>query len=382
MQHHDSGHAANTGKFPCARLIIGSRAVSCWRLTGAIGLVCGAIVGMGAGTMSGLSPVSLLSLHFVVCSLCVGYALLRRKIVGAESHTLLEIFSVAIAALFLIAWLAGLPALAYLDATITGICVFLAIGRIGCFTVGCCYGVRADIGLVYPHECGGDGKTRRFPVQLLDAAVWVLLACVCWTLVGSSTPGLPLATVLLGYGAARYSIEFLRGDRRPHWHGRTVSQWLSLIAIVGGGLLGQQIQGWSIGVGVLLAMGFSAWVLMSRVGLRWLQPEPSLEHLSELESLVSAWSASRPRQITTAQVGPYIVGGLCTETTGVWSLSLSCTGTRCSLAEARLVLCALAERLGCEREGAMIRHSPAGVYLWQEAEKTRWADPRPYTQAW
>lgn len=381
MQHHESA-CANTWKFPCARLVIGSRAVSCWRLTGAVGLVCGSIVSMAAGSESGLSPLSMLSLHFVVCALCVGYALVRRKVVGAETHTLLEILAVALAAMLSISWLSGVSTLVYLDATITGIGVLVAIGRIGCFSVGCCYGVKADIGLVYPHECGGDGRTRRFPVQLLDAAVWLLLACVGWTLVGSAAPGLPLATVLLGYGVARFAIEHLRGDRRPRWRGRSLSQWLSLVAIAGGGLLGQHIQGWSVGIGALLATGLVAWLSMARMSAKWLDPEPALERLGELDSLVSMWSASRPRQISTARVGPYMIGGLCTEPANVWSLSLSSNEGRCTSAEARLVLGALAERLGCGLEGATIRRSRAGVYLWQEAETTRGADPRPTTNAW
>jgi hypothetical protein len=331
-------------------------------------LVCGSLVSMAAGAKSDLSPLSLLALHLLACSLCVGYALVRRKLLGKETHTLLEIIAVALMVGLVVTRAAQLPALAYLDATMVGTCVLIAIGRFGCFSVGCCYGVEADIGIVYPHECGGDGKTRRLPVQLMDAAIWTLLARVCWGLVGIVAPGMVLAVVLLGYGVSRYALEFLRGDRRPHWRGRSLSQWLSLVAIVGGGVLGQQIKSWTIGVSLLLAAGLAAWVVMARVGSRWLLPEPSLDHLGELDSLVSDWSATRPRQIVVRQVGAYRIGGLCTETTEIWSLSLSASEAECTFAEARLVLGALAKRLDCVTEGATIRRSAAGVYLWQQGK--------------
>src|SRR5690606_12066296 len=296
-------------------------------------------------------------------------ALARRKIVGNETHTLLEIFAIALAVEFLLTDSSNLPTLEYLDATVAGICVLVAIGRIGCLSAGCCYGVEADVGLVYPHECGGDGKTRRLPVQLMDGIVWMLLACVCWTLVGKAEPGVALATVLLGYGVARYALEFLRGDRRPQWRGRSLSQWLSLVAILGGGILGQQIRGWDLGVAILIISGLVAWAIMARAGAKWLHPEPSLEQLGELEALASDWSASRPRQITTVQVGPYKIGGLCTKTGDGWSLSLSGAEGACTFAEARLVLGAPGKRLGCASAGATIRRSPRGVYLWQEGKK-------------
>src|SRR5690606_2095796 len=121
MDEHETSHAADAWIFPCARLLIGSRAVSCWRLLGAVGLVCGSIVSMAAAAKSGLSPLSLLALHLVVCSLCVGYALARRKIVGNETHTLLEIFAIALAVEFLLTDSSNLPTLEYLDATVAGI---------------------------------------------------------------------------------------------------------------------------------------------------------------------------------------------------------------------------------------------------------------------
>lgn len=348
-------------------------------------MTIGSIIAMAAGVKSGQSPLGLLALHILVCSLCAGYAVLRQRLAEQETHTLLEVFAFSLGVVVTITWLGGLPILAYLDATVVGICALVAVGRLGCFSAGCCYGVEADIGLVYPHECGGDGKTRRFPVQLLDAAVWALLGCIGWTLVGSTPQGLTLATVLLGYGVARYALEFLRGDRRPHWRGRSLSQWLALVAVFGGGFLSQQLLGWSLGVGVLIAAGLSAWIVMSRPGARWLYPEPSLDRLDgSPKSLATKWSALRPRDIVTEHLDTYVIGGHCTrgETGEVWSLSLSSDEANCRFAEARLVLSALARRLGCEHEGATICRSIQGVYLWQEAEEARLRESRPYASSW
>ena len=53
---------------------------------------------------------------------------------------LLEHVWVALGAVALLRWAAGAPVLPGLDVLAVGLCPFLACGRLGCVTVGCCHG--------------------------------------------------------------------------------------------------------------------------------------------------------------------------------------------------------------------------------------------------
>jgi phosphatidylglycerol:prolipoprotein diacylglycerol transferase len=105
-----------------------------------------------------------------------------------------------------------------------------AIGRIGCFLAGCCYGDKTDLwwGI---HLHGAD----RHPTQLLEA---VSLFCLSWYLLKSQKPRLLLVShYLLVYGGIRFLIEILRGDIiRGQWGVLTPSQWISLGLILAGGI--------------------------------------------------------------------------------------------------------------------------------------------------
>ena len=108
-----------------------------------------------------------------------------------------------------------------------------AVGRIGCFLAGCCYGIETDSfpGVRYPadHVTGG---ARLFPVPLLEAAI---LAGIFFAL--CSLPrkrGLsPLRLYVFLYAPARFLLEFLRGDAiRGAFLGLSTSQWISAALFV------------------------------------------------------------------------------------------------------------------------------------------------------
>ena len=91
-----------------------------------------------------------------------------------------------------------------------------AIGRIGCFLNGCCF--------------GKDGH----PVQLYESASMVLLSFFLFRrFFAPHKQGTIFASYLIGYGTLRFALEFLRGDQSL-WNGLTIAQWTSLALVVTG----------------------------------------------------------------------------------------------------------------------------------------------------
>lgn len=135
--------------------------------------------------------------------------------------------------------LAGWPVLPYLDVTLLGIAVFLAFGRIGCFSVGCCHGKPARHGVIY-----GPGHVKKgftwfyegiplLPVQLIESAfVFFLVIFGTILLLLRFPPGIFLTLYTVVYGAFRFTIEFFRGDAaRPYFHGLSEAQWTTLVLV-------------------------------------------------------------------------------------------------------------------------------------------------------
>jgi phosphatidylglycerol:prolipoprotein diacylglycerol transferase len=103
-----------------------------------------------------------------------------------------------------------------LNTLITGIVLAHAIGRIGCFMAGCCFGVPTDsfLGVVFPyghaHETFPD--TKIFPTQLFESLFLFGLFVALNYLKRFRT--YELEVYLIGYGIWRILIEFIRGDDR------------------------------------------------------------------------------------------------------------------------------------------------------------------------
>ena len=108
-----------------------------------------------------------------------------------------------------------------------------AIGRIGCFFNGCCYGreTNAPFGLSLP----GD-NTPRIPIQIFESTALFCLSIFLYLLSRKKRKAGELFTIyLILYSALRFLIEFFRGDQTALWF-LTPPQWTALL-LFGGALL-------------------------------------------------------------------------------------------------------------------------------------------------
>jgi phosphatidylglycerol:prolipoprotein diacylglycerol transferase len=141
-----------------------------------------------------------------------------------------------------------LPALALCDAFAPGLALGHAIGRLGCFSAGCCYGkeTHAAWGVVFtnPLAASISGTTLGrplHPTQLIEAAVELLnFLLLSWLFRRKSFDGQVFGTYIAIYGVARYFIEFLRGDpgRGEVFGGiMTGTQLIAILLVIAGGIL-------------------------------------------------------------------------------------------------------------------------------------------------
>lgn len=141
-----------------------------------------------------------------------------------------------------------------LDLVITSVPLAHALGRLGCFLNGCCYGTRWDgpWGVRYPStshawsdQVNADALSRFeprslpvHPVQLYEAGLNLLLfaALVVWYR-HRRREGMVVAAYLLLYPVMRFGLEFLRGDTRTGLGPFSVAQWISVALFALGGVL-------------------------------------------------------------------------------------------------------------------------------------------------
>lgn len=113
--------------------------------------------------------------------------------------------------------------------------LFHCFGRLGCFLAGCCYGIpyHGPLSITFTQAIGGPNGVELFPVQLVEAAINLMLFIFLLCMDGKfQKPLQNFAVYLLCYGIVRFLLEFLRGDPvRGVWI-FSVSQWISLLVIL------------------------------------------------------------------------------------------------------------------------------------------------------
>ena len=113
-----------------------------------------------------------------------------------------------------------LPALATCDACAPGLALGHAIGRLGCFAAGCCYGkpTNAWWGVTFTNPVanqlvGTPLNEALEPTQLFEFAVELAnFFLLTWMLKRKKFDGQVFGAYLVLYGVARFFLEFLRGD--------------------------------------------------------------------------------------------------------------------------------------------------------------------------
>ena len=118
------------------------------------------------------------------------------------------------------------------DCAVPGLALGHALGRVGCFLAGCCYG--KPVAPAFPLAVTMAGTTRH-PVQLYEAAGLLVLmtASLIYT---PRRPGQLLALYLAGYALLRLFTESLRGDDEARGfviaHLLSTSQAVALVMVV------------------------------------------------------------------------------------------------------------------------------------------------------
>lgn len=115
--------------------------------------------------------------------------------------------------------------------------LFHMFGRIGCFLGGCCYGIESSFGFtVHGNTLNPSiNDVQRFPVQLLEAGLNLLLFLFLWYLLrNNKLKGKLFPVYLIIYAVIRFCDEFLRGDTyRGFLFGLSTSQIISIVVFVG-----------------------------------------------------------------------------------------------------------------------------------------------------
>lgn len=114
----------------------------------------------------------------------------------------------------------GLPLLATLDVLAPAVALGQAVGRLGCFAAGCCYGTSstAPWSVIFHNEdahalVGVPLGVPLHPTQLYESAgAFALLFLLLRVLKSRKFEGQVAVVYLLTYAMLRFTIEFFRGD--------------------------------------------------------------------------------------------------------------------------------------------------------------------------
>jgi len=143
--------------------------------------------------------------------------------------------------------IAKLPMLAVLDVCAAPVALGHAIGRVGCFVAGCCYGKQTSLpwGVTFTNAiaariAGTPLNVSLHPTQLYEAAAeFVNFVLLVWLGTRQKFSGQLIGTFFVLYGLERGAIEFLRGDpgRTLLFHDAVSLMQIVSVALIFAGVL-------------------------------------------------------------------------------------------------------------------------------------------------
>ena len=126
-----------------------------------------------------------------------------------------------------------LPVLGTMDVFAPGVAIGQAIGRLGCFAAGCCWGRECDLpwGVHFRSDFAAPVPLDKalHPVQLYESAADLLIFAFLYRRAGQRHPaGQVIALYLVLYSTARFIIEFFREHEQALVGPFSLTQWLAL----------------------------------------------------------------------------------------------------------------------------------------------------------
>jgi phosphatidylglycerol:prolipoprotein diacylglycerol transferase len=150
-----------------------------------------------------------------------------------------------IAALAVSAWYmrkTHLPPLKTADVFAPAVALGHGIGRLGCFSAGCCWGIECHLpwavtfrNPVANQLVGVPLGVPLHPTQLYEAfAEFAIFAVLYWRIQKPHAPGAVICLYLMLYGSARFIVEFFRNHEQGNLLGGPLdtSQWISLALLL------------------------------------------------------------------------------------------------------------------------------------------------------
>lgn len=205
-----------------------TRPIGTYGLLMAIGILAGGVVGVRAAHRAGIDAGdALAAAGFVAGGGLFGAWILQLVVETARTGSLslaldrggLVFYGAPIfgtLALYVACGPLGVPFLRLVDAAIPCIPLAHALGRMGCFFAGCCYGdeTHSAIGVRFDHPLAADPSPfLRHPVQLYEAfGLFLLSFALLVSKPARVGTGARALTYVLAYAVLRTLVERFRGD--------------------------------------------------------------------------------------------------------------------------------------------------------------------------
>lgn len=216
----------------------------------ALGFLAGLAVTLRLARKAGLpsEPISSLAVYCALAGIAGAKLFMFLFDAPYYLHNPGEIFSIAtlqaagvfhggfLAALLFAVWYVrrqSLPLLGTMDCFAPGVALGHAIGRLGCFAAGCCWGKECHLPWAVTFHTQEAAAVPidipLHPAQLYESAANLLIFAVLYRLfLREHPPGRIIALYLMLYGCARFIIEFFRNHEQSLLLDLSLTQWISV----------------------------------------------------------------------------------------------------------------------------------------------------------